>query len=59
MNENLTGAFIVSFYFSKGNDGDVLIVGNQKKRGNVEIVNAFQGKDAMDIYKLLTTKKEK
>ena len=36
----------------------VLIVGRQKPRKVVEIINAFQGKDAVELYKKLTTKKE-
>lgn len=49
------GAYIVSWDFSHGEDNDVLIVGEQKKRGVVDIVNAFQGKDARDIYERLST----
>lgn len=52
-----SGAFIVSWDFSHDEDKAVLIVGKQVKAGNVEIVNAFQGDEAKEIYKKLTTKK--
>lgn len=50
-----TGSVIVSWDFSKGKDVGVLLVGRQKPGRNVEIINAFQGKEAEDIYKKLTT----
>lgn len=48
-----TGSVIVSWDFSKGKDVGVLLVGRQKPGRNVEIVNAFQGQEAVDIYKKL------
>lgn len=53
-----SGAFIVSWDYSHGKDKMVLIVGKQIKAGNVEIVNAFQGEEAHDIYEKLTTVKK-
>lgn len=50
-----TGSVIVSWDFSKGKDVGVLLVGRQKPRGHVEIINAFQGQEAVDIQKGLTT----
>lgn len=52
----ITGSFLVSFDF---NDKDVpiLLVGRKKKGDAVEIVNAFQGEEAVSIYKTLTTVK--
>lgn len=52
----ITGSFLVSFDF---NDKDVpiLLVGRKKKGDAVEIVNAFQGEEAVRIYKMLTTVK--
>lgn len=53
-----SGAFIVSWDFSNDPDHDILLVGQQEKR-KMNIVNAFQGKEARDIYeKLSTVKKE-
>ena len=41
-------------------DHGVLIVGRQnRKKGAVDIVNAFQGEEAMVLYQKLTTKVEK
>ena len=47
------GAYVVSWDFSNGIDKGVLIVGyHEKKKTN--IVNAFQGKEAYDIYEKLS-----
>ena len=46
------GAFIVSWDFSNGKDKEVLLVG-EKKEGRIDIVNAFQGEEAVEIYKKL------
>ena len=52
------GSYIVAWDFSHGKDTDVLIVGEQKNN-TINIVNAFQGQEAHDIYnKLSTVKKE-
>lgn len=53
----LEGSLIVSYSFSDADTG-VLIVGKQTK-GKMDIVNAFQGKEAMDIFQMLATKKNK
>lgn len=47
---------IVSVDFTNGEDVGVLIVGRQKN-GKVEIINAFQGQEAVELYKKLTIKK--
>lgn len=53
------GAYVVSFLFSKLGDGatGVLVVGKQTK-GKVDVINAFQGKEAWDLYQKLTVNKE-
>ena len=51
------GSLIVSWDFSRGEDVGVLIVGEQSN-GRVDIVNAFRGKEAHEIYKRLVTKPE-
>lgn len=53
----LEGSFIVSYSFSDADTG-VLIVGKQTKE-KMDIVNAFQGKEAMDIFRMISTKKNK
>lgn len=41
-------------------DHGVLIVGRQNlKTGSLDIINAFQGEEAMDLYTKLTTKPER
>lgn len=54
---NTNGSYIVSWDFTNEDTG-VLIVGSQQD-GKVTIVNAFQGEEAYDIYKKLSTVKEK
>ena len=51
---------LVSVDFTKGVDTGVLIVGRQKN-GKVDIINAFQGQEAADIYQklIVINKKEK
>ena len=54
-----TGNLIIGYNFSNGEDNGVLIVGTRTKGQNTDIVNAFQGKEAKDIFeKLITVKKE-
>ena len=56
----MIGNFIIGYDFSNGLDKGILIVGKQTARNKpVEIVNAFQGKEAREIYEKLTSKKEK
>lgn len=50
---------LVSIDFSHDKDTGVLIVGRKAPGGTVEIVNAFQGKDAEDLYQQLITVKTK
>lgn len=50
-----TGSVIVSWDFSKGEDVGVLLIGKQSPGRNVEIINAFQGQEAVDIQKKLMT----
>lgn len=54
---NQVGSLIVSWDFSHDKDKWIFLVGEQVIPGHVEIVNAFQGKDAEDIYNKLITKK--
>lgn len=55
-NPRINESLIIGVDFSERDDG-VLIVGRQKN-GEVTIINAFQGKEAFDIYeKLITVKK--
>ena len=40
-------------------DTGVLIVGRQNRKGGIDIVNAFQGEEAMKLYTKLMTKPER
>ena len=54
---HLTDALICSIDFE--GDHGVLIVGRQNlKTGGMDIVNAFQGEEAIALYQKLTTKPE-
>lgn len=55
--ESAHGAVIVSWDFSHGEDKAILLVGSKTPKADVEVINAFQGQEALDIYKKLTTKK--
>ena len=50
---------LVGWDYSKGNDTSVLIVGRKRPNQSVEIINAFKGKEAEELYLKLTTVKEK
>ncbi len=53
-----SGAVIVSWDFSHDRDKHVLLVGKQEN-GLVEVINAFQGEEAHEIYDRLVTVKKK
>lgn len=55
---NLNDTLLVSISFSDKDTG-VLVVGRQRKNHSIEIVNAFQGEEALELYKKLVTQKEK
>lgn len=48
---------IVSWDFSHAPDKHILLVGHKTPKHEVEVINAFQGKEAHDIYEKLTKKK--
>ena len=55
---NLSDTLLVSISFSEKDKG-VLVVGRKRKNQSMEIVNAFQGEEALELYNKLVTKKEK
>lgn len=56
----VSDCILVSVDFRPGKeDVGVLIVGRKRPNESVEIINAFQGAEAMELYKKLTTKVEK
>lgn len=50
--------FLVSFDYTQG-DIPVLIVGRKGKKRDIDIINAFKGDKAKDLYDLLMDGKEK
>ena len=55
---NANECLLVSVDFTHGEDVGVMIVGRKKTKVDVEIINAFQGEEALELYKKLITKKE-
>ena len=55
---NLSDTLLVSISFSD-KDTSVLVVGRKRKNESIDIVNAFQGDEALELYKKLVTQKEK
>ena len=57
-NTKVNECLLVSVEFTQDEDAGVLIVVRQKN-GKVDIVNAFQGQEAIDIYEKLITVNKK
>lgn len=55
---NISGSLIVGYSFSDNGDNPVLIVGKKDKKQAVEVINAFEGDEAVDIYKKLVGDKK-
>lgn len=49
VNESL----LVGVDFTNGEDSSILIVGRKRPNQSVDIINAFQGKEAEELYKKL------
>lgn len=50
---------ILVAYDNAAGDNPVLIVGKKRPNQSVEIINAFQGDEAKELWDKLTVKKEK
>lgn len=55
MEGNVRDTILVSVDFTNGKDTGVLVVGRKRPNQSVEIINAFQGKEAEDLYLKLIT----
>lgn len=55
----MTESLIIGYDNTNGKDHTVLVVGRKRMNQTVEIINAFQDEEAEELYKKLTTKKEK
>lgn len=56
--KSITDTLLVSIDLSASENNAVLIVGRKKPNQSVEIVNAFDGEEAVSLYKKLTTVKK-
>ena len=52
------GSLIIGYNFTNGKDKSILIVGTKTDNADAEIINAFQGKEAEELYLKLVTLKE-
>lgn len=52
-------ALLVSVNYSEKDGTGVLLVGKKRMNQSVEVINAFQGQEAIDLYKKLITKQDK
>lgn len=54
-----TSSIIVSYDASENGDEPILLVGKKNPNETIKIINAFQGKEAKDLWKKLTERNEK
>lgn len=50
-----TESFLVGVDFTDNHDISVLVVGKKRPNESMEVINAFQGKEAEELYKRLIT----
>lgn len=50
-------SFLVGVDFTHGIEKGVLVVGQKRMNQSVDIINAFQGQEAWDLYEKLATSK--
>ena len=55
----LSDTILVSFARETPTSDPILIVGRKRMNKSVDIINAFEGKEALDIYEKLTTVNKK
>lgn len=58
LENHTTTSLIIGYDVSHTSDNKVLVIGKRGPSGSVEIVNAFQGDEAEELYNNLITKKE-
>lgn len=57
--KSITDTILVSIDLSRNNENAVLVVGRKKPREAVDVINAFEGEEALELYKKLTTPEAK
>ena len=55
----MVDSILVSVDFSNKDDTGVLVVGRKRMNQSVDIINAFQGNEARELYEKLVTKKKR
>ena len=58
MKNSITDSILVGFNRSNNGDNTVLIVGRKMPNKSVDIINAFEGDEALELYRRLVTKKD-
>lgn len=58
LENHTTTSLIIGYDVSHTSDNKVLVIGKRGPKGSIEIVNAFQGDEAEELYNNLITKKE-
>lgn len=53
---NICTSIVVAYDYKADSDHAVLIIGKKNKKKDIEIINAFQGDEAKELWKKLTTK---
>lgn len=56
--DKISEAVVVSIDYSESEDNGILLVGRKRGKGPIEIINAFQGPEALDMYKKLVPAEE-
>ena len=56
MKKNCAEAFIVSFNFTDNGDINLALVGQRDAKGEMQIINAYDGNDAKALYELISKK---
>ncbi len=54
----MTDTILIGVDLADNDDTGVLIIGRKRMNQSVEIINAFQGEEAKELYKKLITKKD-
>lgn len=56
--DKINDAIIVSIDYNENDGTGVLLVGRRRRGGGIDIINAFSGNEALELYKKLVTVKE-
>lgn len=57
--KSTTDSMLIGFNRMLGEDIATLLVGKKRENGSVEIINAFEGEEAIELYEKLITIKNK